>query len=60
LYQDDTEKNDFSETPTGSNKMVKIENNIAGYAFQQYVMKSITAVHEYYWNAPLFTTNPVA
>lgn len=40
--------------------IVPPENNVAGYVFQQYVTRAITTVHEYYWNAPLFTINPIA
>jgi hypothetical protein len=36
------------------------ENNFAGYVFQKYVAKTITTEHKYYWNAPLYTINPVA
>lgn len=59
-FQEITEKVDGSESPVWSNRIVPIENNIAGYVFQQYVMKSITTVHQYYWNAPLYTINPIA
>ena len=60
LFQENTEKLNSPGSPELTDKIAPLENNVAGYVFQQYVTKTITTVHEYYWNAPLFTINPVA
>lgn len=46
--------------PQLSNEMIPIENSVAGYVFHRYVTKQIGTEHEYYWNTPLFTVNPIA
>ncbi len=59
-FQENTKKINSPGSSELTDKIVPLENNVAGYVFQQYVTKTITTVHEYYWNAPLFTINPVA
>ena len=59
-FQDQTEKLTSPGSCELTDKIIPLENNLAGYVFQQYVAKTVTTVHEYYWNAPLFTINPVA
>ena len=46
--------------PELTEEMIPLEKNIAGYVFQRYIAKQIGAEHEYFWNAPLFTINPIA
>lgn len=46
--------------PQLRNEMIPIENSVAGYVFHRYVTKQIGTEHEYYWNTPLFTVNPIA
>jgi hypothetical protein len=59
-FQESAERINSPESSELTKNNVPLESNIAGYTFQQYVTRTITTVHEYYWNAPLFTTNPVA
>ncbi|MDW3094567.1 MAG: hypothetical protein R8G33_02720 [Gammaproteobacteria bacterium] len=59
-FQDITGKINSPSSSELNNKTMPLENNIAGYVFQKYVAKTVTTMHEYYWNAPLFTNNPVA
>ena len=46
--------------PALTEEMIPLENSVAGYVFHRYVTKQIGTEHEYYWNAPLFTINPIA
>ncbi len=59
-FQEITEKINSPGLSELTDKIVPLENNLAAYVFQKYVTKTITTAHEYYWNAPLFTINPVA
>ena len=60
LLQQNTDKLTAPGAPELTDKMIPLENNVAGYVFHRYVTNQINAEHEYYWNAPLFTINPIA
>ena len=60
LLQQQTNSLTAPGAPELTEDMIPLEKNVAGYVFQRYVAKQIGAEHEYYWNAPLFTINPIA
>lgn len=43
--------------PELKNNMIPIETNLAGYSFHRYITEKIETEHEYYWNAPLYSSN---
>lgn len=59
-FQQMTDKLTSVGAPELTDDMIPIEQNVAGYIFHRYVTKQIGTEHEYYWNAPLYTINPIA